>query len=90
MANPVGWTLDHVIPLDKFDLTDPTERRIAFSWTNIQPCQDNFKKHTELRVYEVMNIVVSARRFLRNRTCDMSRFHVVGDMLNWLKGRIEI
>lgn len=84
------WTYDHVVPLAKFDLTNPTERRLAFSWTNIQPCRDNFEKHTKLRLYEVMNVVVSARRFLAQRKCDMGRYHIVGEMLDWLKGKIEI
>ena len=89
-GNSKVWTLDHIIALDKFDLSDPVERRIAFSWTNIQPCRDNFEKHNHLRLYEVMNMVVSARRFLKSRKCDMSRYHIVGDMLAWLKGKIEI
>ena len=84
-----SWTLDHRIPLDKFDLTKAAERRIAFHWTNIQPCRDNFTKHTELRLYEVMNMVVSARRFLAFKS-DMSRFLIVRDTLDWLKNKIVV
>lgn len=84
------WSIDHIIPLDKFDLLNPSDRRIAFSWTNMQPCKDNAAKGNSLRLYEVMNAVVSSRRFLRSRNCSINRYHVVGDMLNWLKGKIEI
>ena len=84
------WTIDHIVPLDRFDLTNPVDRRLAFSWSNIQPCRDNFAKHTSLRLYEVMNLVVSAHRFLRSRGLDMTRYAVVRDMLEWLRPKITI
>ncbi len=31
------WNLDHVMPLSKFDLTDPQQFIIANNWTNIRP-----------------------------------------------------
>lgn len=84
------WTIDHIIALDRFDMTNPTERRLACSWINIQPCKDNFEKHNHLRLYELMNAVVSARRFLQSRSCDMARYHIVGDLLAWLRDKIEL
>lgn len=84
------WTIDHIIPLSRFDLTDPMERRLAFSWTNLQPCRDNFKKHTKLRLYEVLNAAISAHRFLRFRRCCLSRFSIVGDTFEWLKTRVTV
>lgn len=38
------WSFDHVIPLNAFDIYDPIEREIAFSWINFQPCHDNSRK----------------------------------------------
>ncbi len=84
------WTIDHIIALDRFDLTNPTEQRLAFSWTNLQPCRDNSQKHTKLRMYEVMNVTVSARRFLKSRNACMSRYAIVGDTLDWLKPRVTV
>jgi hypothetical protein len=31
------WQVDHIIPLDSFDLLNPTECTIAFNWQNLQP-----------------------------------------------------
>lgn len=32
-----GWHLDHIIPLVRFDLTDPAQCAQALHWTNYQP-----------------------------------------------------
>jgi 5-methylcytosine-specific restriction endonuclease McrA len=31
------WHVDHIIPLAKFDLTQPAQKAIAFNWQNLRP-----------------------------------------------------
>jgi len=31
------WHVDHIIPVTKFDLTDPEQQKICFHYTNLQP-----------------------------------------------------
>jgi hypothetical protein len=40
------WSLDHIIPLSHFDLSDPDQLSVAAHYSNLQPmwCTDNFKK----------------------------------------------
>ena len=42
----LGWNIDHIRPLDSFDLTDPAQAAQAWHFTNLQPMwiEDNRKK----------------------------------------------
>ena len=49
-----GWHIDHIRPCASFDLTDPTQQRQCFHYTNLQPlwAKDNLKKGTKAIVLE--------------------------------------
>lgn len=32
-----GWNIDHIQPVASFDLTDPTQQKICFHYTNLRP-----------------------------------------------------
>lgn len=44
------WHIDHVIPINKFDILNPTEHNLCFDWKNIMPvtCEYNMNKKDKL------------------------------------------
>lgn len=48
--NSHGWHIDHKIPISIFDLSDPHQQEICFSWRNQQPlwATENMKKRNKL------------------------------------------
>ena len=45
-----AWHLDHVIPCDAYDLSDPEQQKLCFHYTNLQPlwAEENLMKHNKL------------------------------------------
>ena len=60
-----GWVIDHIIPLDSFDLTDPVQLKKAFHWTNQQPlwCGPNRAKWGKILNPDEMQQHRKARTF---------------------------
>jgi hypothetical protein len=48
--NTNGWHIDHIIPLDYFDFSDPDQQKRAWHYTNLRPlwASDNIKKGNKI------------------------------------------
>ena len=47
-----GWHIDHIIPLDYYDLSDPKQFKEACHYTNLQPlwADENIQKSNKILV----------------------------------------
>ena len=45
------WSIDHIIPVSKFDLTNEYEKKICWNWTNLQPVCAKFNSSKKNTIY---------------------------------------
>jgi len=59
------WHIDHVIPVDKFDLTNDSEREICFSWYNTSPLkkEDNLRKNKKILKEQIQRHYDNLKKF---------------------------
>ena len=80
------WHVDHVLPINQFDLNKEEHRRICFNWTNLQPKTqfDNCSKNDRIRFHEYFNVLISLHRFNNFHRLD-SVYQNINESLCWLR-----
>ena len=83
-----SFTIDHIIPLDMFDLMNEDDRYLAFHWTNIQPSSDNFVKHNKYRMDEVAAGVQRAITYIHDKNIISEEMPVIQKTLDWIHSHV--
>ena len=84
------WSIDHVLPVSRFDLTDEVQQRICFHWTNMRPlcAKANNTKKNSIVLHEYMNNFVSAHRFIKKQGLGCWEYQALRESLAWLRAKI--
>ena len=82
------WTVDHVLPLSLFELTNPLEQCIAFDWKNLQPSKTNFIKGDKLLFSEYIKVTMLAHKFLQMHNLESNGYQGVSESLHWLREKL--
>ena len=85
------WQIDHVLPMSRFDLSDPTNRMICFGWTNLQPLwtADNRLKSNRIVQHYFFNSFITAHRFIQSRGLGRSEYQRLRESVAWLRETIS-
>ena len=58
------WSIDHIIPICKFDLTDEKEKMRCWNWSNMMPVTVNFNsKKKEIDIEQTNYILMQLTKF---------------------------
>lgn len=83
------WSLDHVLPLSRFDLTDSKCQLIAFNWKNLRPLKDNFVKGNNIRLHDFFNNMISAFRFIKLKKLKSIEYQGIRESWYWLREKLR-
>ena len=80
------WHIDHILPINRFDLTDTNNIKICYHWTNLQPllAKDNMSKSDNILPYQYFNNLVTVFRFNKVHRQYMG-YQAVNESLQWLR-----
>ncbi len=84
------WQIDHILPINGFNLSNSVDVNICFHWTNLQPltCHENQSKSDKQLLYYYFNNIVSVNRFHAKYKKFMG-YQVVNESLLWLRKKLR-
>lgn len=84
-----NWSIDHVISLSLFDLTDPEQLQIAFNWKNVQPSKTNFIKRNRFIPEEYEQHIERVIQFIIDQDLPQTEYQSLAEMQDWLRANLR-
>lgn len=80
------WVIDHVIPIDFFDLDNTQHIYKCFSWFNLRPCEilDNMTKSNK-----IMEDIVKNHQDILNNFIKIKRYQADVEIYQWLREELR-
>jgi hypothetical protein len=80
------WHIDHILPINRFNLINDNDKMICFHWTNLQPLTstENLQKKDKLLLHYYFNNIVNVTRF-NSQNNQFLGYQIVNESLRWLR-----
>ena len=80
------WQIDHILPINSFNLNNENEINICFHWTNLQPLQSsiNLSKSDKIQLHYYFNNIVNINRF-NSKYKNFLGYQTLNESLKWLR-----
>ncbi len=84
------WHIDHVLPINQFNLQNTSDIQICYHWTNMQPLIkfDNQSKSDKILLYQYFNNLVNVFRF-KKLNAKYIGYQAVNESLQWLRIQLK-
>jgi hypothetical protein len=86
------WQIDHILPISRFNLSEDSNKRVCFSWTNLQPLRKdiNCRKSNKFELHYYFNSIVSLHRFIQHMNGPSSGYQSIRESLCWLRNNSDM
>ena len=86
----VYWHIDHILPINQFDLKNDNDIHICFHWTNLQPLysKENQSKSDKILLHYFFNNMINIFRF-NNFYKQYLGYQAVNESLQWLRSKLR-
>ena len=80
------WHIDHILPINRFNLINDNDKMNCFHWTNLQPLTstENLQKKDKLLLHYYFNNIVNVTRF-NSQNNQFLGYQIVNESLRWLR-----
>jgi hypothetical protein len=84
------WHIDHILPINQFDLSCDNDIQICFNWTNLQPlfAKENQSKSDKIQLHHYFNNFINVFRFNSIHKQYLG-YQIASESLRWLRSKLR-
>jgi len=81
------WHIDHIIPINQFNLSIKSDIKVCFHWRNLQPlyADENRSKSDKIIIKHIINNINNYKKFTKISSNKDDGYQVITEMLLWLR-----
>lgn len=83
------WHIDHVIPINSFDMTKPTDVEVCFNWKNLQPLErfENQSKSNNINKKMIFYHIVKQYNYINKHNLNDEYYKLLKKII-WIEDNI--